>query len=131
MKPLIVILIFLFAIFAKQIWDWYQTEKEKRSPDHEKEFWIIAGFAVVHIIVCSLFVNNWWYVINLAVFDFVSYTALFDGGYNLMRGKKLLYIGKTAKIDANLWQKHPDLYKWSKIISGTLTIVSGVLIFIL
>lgn len=130
MKPLIVILIFWFLIFAKQIYDWFQIEREKKSPDHTMEGWIMFCAAVVHLII-SWIGNDWRYLLNLAVFDFVSYVALFDGGLNLMRGKKLLYIGKTAKIDSELWQKHPELYKWSKIISGTLTIASGVLIFIL
>lgn len=130
MKPLIVILIFWFMIFGKQIWDYFQIERENKSPDHTKEGWIMLGLAVVHLLVFWIG-NSSWYVLNLTVFDFCSYVALFDGGLNLMRGKKLLYIGSTAKIDSNLWQKHPELYKWSKIICGTLMIASGVLIFIL
>lgn len=130
MKPLVVILIFWVAIFAKQIWDWYLIERQKVSPDHTKEGWIMFGVAVLHLLL-SWIGNSWWYVLNLTVFDFCSYVALFDGGLNLMRKKKFLYIGSTAKIDSNLWQKHPELYKWSKIISGTLAIASGVLIFIL
>lgn len=117
-------------IFGKQIFDWFQIEREKKSPDHTKEGWIMFGAAVVHLLVCWIG-NSWWYILNLTVFDFCSYVALFDGGLNKMRKKDWLYIGKTAKIDANYWQKHPIQYKWSKIISGTLTIVSGILIFIL
>jgi hypothetical protein len=131
MTPLAIIFIWACCIFAKQIIDWFQIEREGVSPRHTLEFWIMVGLAAIHLSISGVFVKGWLYAITLLAFDFFSYTALFDGGLNLMRKKKLLYIGFSSKLDANLWQKHPELYKWSKIIAAGLTVITGVILFIL
>lgn len=130
MTPLWIILIWIFAIFGKQILDYFQIHVQKKSPPHGPELVLMCIIACFHLTLAGVWEKGWAYAINLAAFDAFSYWSLFDGGLNLMLKRGWLAIGKTAKTDI-YFQKHPILYKWTKIICGTLTIVSGTLIFLL
>lgn len=131
MTPLWIILTWLFAIFGKQIWDYYQIERLQKSPPHGKELVFMTALAALHLTISGIWGNGWLFAIMLVLFDFCAYVALFDGGLNKMRGKAWLYIGWNSRIDKDYWQGHRHQYELSKVISSLVAFATGVILFFL
>lgn len=120
MKPIFILLNWpLIIIFGKAVINWYQIERQKKYPKHGRQIFIVAMIALVYIGLSGVRrPEQWELALTILLYQATSYWFLFDALLNLMRGKRLLYIGIPDKEDAftdQFFHKYPNLYTWSKI----------------
>lgn len=120
MTPLQIILNWLVIIAGKAFLNWFQIERQHKYPKHGRQIFIVIMIALVYIGLSGVRrPNQWELALTILLYQATAYWLFFDAALNIMRGKKLLYIGIPDKDDAwtdQFFHKYPNLYTWSKIV---------------